>query len=142
MTLFATHDESGRITAATKHFDAEGYDKLLHDAGHKFLVIEKSPLIGSSEYYVDVPVKELRERPVLQCLVNKRQIKAGSDDSALIVGVPEAAKVRIIAVGQVLHEYDPIDADQIEISIPVPCTYTVTIDLWPYKPWKTDITAA
>jgi hypothetical protein len=65
--------------------------------------------------------------------VNKTAIKAGGIDSALITGIPNNAKVVVAAVNAVLHTIDPLDATELEIAIPVPCVYRITISLWPFK---------
>src|SRR5262245_8408011 len=135
MTLFAIYDETGDIKQAIKHYDPAGYDKLLDDRGLQYVVKEQSEgLLRPGQWYVDA-AKELRERPLLATSVDKTVIKAGGDDSALISGIPREARVRIMAAGHVLHAFEKLDADQLEITIPVPCAYSVTIDLWPYQTW-------
>jgi hypothetical protein len=140
MTLFAVHDAAGMLTQANKVYDPAGYDKLLDEAGLTYVAVDTSALPSFQDWYVNVSAKELVERPSMSVEVNKTTIKAGAD-SALITGIPREASVKIHAVGQVLHAFDKLDADQIEISIPVPCSYTVTVELWPFKTWKTTIEA-
>jgi hypothetical protein len=139
MTLFAVHDATGQLTQANKVYDPEGYDKLLDDAGLSYLAIDTNTLPSFKDWYVRG--KQLTERPEMPIQVNKTFVKAGSDDSALITAIPTAASVQVMAAGSILHSFAKLDADQIEISIPVPCSYTVIVNLWPYKTWQTTIEA-
>lgn len=137
MTLFVVHEADGQISQANKVYSPEGYHELLEDRGLSYVAVPDRGLIRPGHFYVDKG--ELLDRPDLTTIIDKRKIKAGGDDSALITGIPRKAKIGVWAVGQLLHEVT--DTDQLEISIPVPCTYTVKIDLWPYKTWSTDIEA-
>lgn len=137
MTLFVVHDETGQITQANKVFSPEGYDRLLDDRGLSYVAVPQSGLIRPGHFYVDA--KQVKDRPDMPITVGRRTIKAGGKDSTVISGIPRAAKIAIYAVGRLLHE--ATDTDQLEIAIPVPCTYTVKIDLWPYKTWAADIEA-
>jgi hypothetical protein len=139
--LFAIHDESGRINQANKVYEPEGYDKLLDDLGHKYVSAQSTGLLPPEHWFVDVSAKELIERPIMNVQVSKTQIKAGDKDSALLTGIPKQSKVFIYAAGTELYKMDPFDAEELELSIPVPCTYTVVIDLWPYKTFRTVIEA-
>ena len=139
MTLFAVHDETGALTQANKVYAPEGYGKLLDDAGLSYVAVETSTLPSFKDCYVRN--KELTERPDMPIQINKTIVKAGSNDSALITAIPTEASVQVMAAGSVLHSFAKLDADQLEISIPVPCAYTVTINLWPYKTWQTTIEA-
>jgi hypothetical protein len=141
MTLFAVHDESGRLQQANKVYDIEGYNRLLDDRGLKYVTAQTEAIPKPDAWWVDVSAKALLERPVLSALIDRRTIKAGGVDSAVIVGIPKAAAVTILAAGSVLHNFKPIGATEVEISIPVPCIYTVVIDLWPYRTWTTTIEA-
>jgi hypothetical protein len=133
MTLFAVHDAAGQLTQANKVYDPEGYDKLLDDAGLTYVAVDTNHLPSSKDWYVNVTAKELAERPLMPIEITKTVIKAGGVDSALITGIPKTAKVVVAAAGAVLHTIDPLDATELEIAIPVPCAYYVTISLWPFK---------
>ncbi|MDD1534551.1 MULTISPECIES: hypothetical protein [unclassified Bradyrhizobium] len=133
MTLFAVFEPSGQLTQANKVYDPEGYDKLLDEHGYTYIAAETNTLPSFSEWYVDVKAKELTARPVMPIAVTKTVIKAGGVDSAVISGIPKQAKAVIGAAGAVLHNVDPLDATELEIAIPVPCVYRVTISLWPYR---------
>jgi hypothetical protein len=142
MTLFAVYEPTGQLTQANKVYDPEGYDKLLNDAGLTFVAVDTNTLPSSRDWYVNVTAKELIERPLMPIEVTKTFIKAGGADSALITGIPKQAKVMVAAAGAVLHTIDPLDATELEIAIPVPCVYHVTISLWPFKDHVISIEAA
>lgn len=133
MTLFAVHDATGMLTQANKVYAPEGYGKLLDDAGLTHVAIDTNTLPSFKDWYVNVSAKELIERPIMPIEVNKTAIKAGGIDSALITGIPKNAKVVVAAVNAVLHTIDPLDATELEIAIPVPCIYRITISVWPFK---------
>ena len=140
--LFAVHNEDGQIIQANKVYDPEGYDKLLDDSGLKYVAVQSEGILSPENWFVNVSAKELTERPTMPIEVNKTRIKAGGDDSALLTGIPANAQVVIYAVGAELHRLAKLDATELEIAIPVPCAYTVAIDLWPYKTFRIDIEAA
>jgi len=141
MTVFAIYEPTGQITQANKVYDPDGYDKLLDDQGHSYLALQSNTLPSFEHWYVDVGANELAERPLMPVEVSKSAIKAGADDTALITGIPKNAKVTIFAAGAVLHTLDPVDAIELEIAIPVPCVYSVRIELWPYRECKLNIEA-
>jgi len=131
MTVFAIYEPTGQITQANKVYDPKGYDKLLDEQGHAFLALQSNTLPSFEQWYVDVGARELAARPSMSVEISKSAVKAGADDTAVISGIPKQAKVTIVAAGAVLHTLDPIDA--LEIAIPVPCVYSITISLWPYR---------
>ncbi|MEY9358940.1 hypothetical protein ABH994_001661 [Bradyrhizobium yuanmingense] len=141
MTVFAIYEPTGQITQANKVYDPFGYDELLDDQGHAYLALQSNTLPSFDHWYVDVGAKELATRPAMPVEISKSAVKAGADDTALITGIPNNAKVTIVAAGAVLHSLDPIDASELEIAIPVPCVYSITISLWPYKDCKLTVEA-
>lgn len=144
--LYALYNEEiGSIHQANKVYDADGlnYDALLHETGHKFVTVNSPGLLPPDHWFVDVSAKEICERPVMGTVeVNKTRITCGDQDSCLITGIPKQAKARVtMRDGTEVYPPFVLDAEQLEISIPVPCTYRVYLDLWPYKTLTLEIEA-
>jgi hypothetical protein len=150
--LYALYNPDGSIHQANKVYDHEGddergkksYDGLLSDLGHKFVKVANAPgLLPPDHYFVDVTAEEIRERPMMGAIeVNKTRIICGDQDSCLITGIPKKATARVtMRDGTEVYPPFVLDAEQLEISIPVPCVYRVWLDLWPYKTFTVDIEA-
>jgi hypothetical protein len=134
--LYAIYLPDGSIQQANKAYDPEGldYDNQLNDIGHKFVKVNSPGLLPPDFWYVDVNAKELVVRPVMQVNVNKTIIHCGDQDSCIITGIPKQAKARVtLRDGTEIYPSFVLDAAELEISIPTPCTWQVHLDLWPYQ---------
>lgn len=145
MTLYAIYNPDGSIHQANKVYDSKGlkYDDQLNDVGYKFVKAESAGLLPPDEWFVDVAAKELCARPTMHTVeVNKTTILCGDKDSCLITGIPKNASARVaMRDGTEVYPSFVLDAEQLEISIPVPCVYRVYLDLWPYKTFTVEIEA-
>jgi len=139
--LFAVHSDDGQIVQANKVYNPEGYDRLLDQHGLNYVAVQTEGILSPEEWFVNVGTKEIAERPALPIQISKTMIKAGGADSALLTQIPAQARVVVYAAGAELHRLAKLDATELEISIPVPCRYTVVIDLWPYKTSRFEIEA-
>lgn len=149
--LYALYNPDGRIHQANKVYDHAGdaergkksYDDLLNGVGHKFVKVNAPGLLPPDHWFVDVAAQEVLERPVMGTVeVNKTRIQCGDKDSCLITGIPKQARARItMRDGTEVYPAFVLDAEQLEISIPVPCVYRVFLDLWPYKTFTIEVEA-
>lgn len=147
--LFALHDDDGKIHQANKVYDDHRkYVGLLRDLGHRFVAVNAPGLLPPEHWHVDIKPRyrgqrltELKERPVMQIEVTKTRIKAGSkDDSAVLKNIPAGARFEVLTSNTSIHS-GLLDGTELELFIPVPCIYRVTLDLWPYKQFQVDIEA-
>jgi hypothetical protein len=140
--LFVVYNkDSGDIDQAVKNYEPAGYDKLLEDRGLNFIVRDDiHQLIKPGFAYVDIKTEELLERPDMPITLDNEKILAGKG-SAIFRGIPRDAKLTIAAAGAILHQLDPFDSDELELSIPLPCTYVITIQKWPFKDYQKSIEA-
>lgn len=129
--LFAAHDEDGRIYMANKVYDPEGYENKLRDHGHDRFVAHESPGLRSPDMFF-ANGGALARRPFMPIAVDKTTIKAGDSDAAIFRGIEKGTRVRIVAAGAVLHDLVLQDAE-LELHIPVPCTYRVIFERWPCR---------
>jgi hypothetical protein len=137
--LYVIHNEAGEITQANKVFaDPAGYDDRLRDLGHTFIKKNISSLLSPDHWHARG--KRLRERPVMFIIVDKTTIKAGGVDSAVLRGCPIGGTYQVSTSGITVHS-GLLDESEMEIFIPVPCIYRVTIDKWPLKTFTADIEA-
>lgn len=145
MTLYAIYKPDGSIHQSNKVYDPKGlqYDNQLHEMGYEFVKAESPGLLPPDQWFVDVATKELTARPIMTAVeVNKTTILYGDRDSCLITGIPKQARVTITTRdGTEVYPSFVLDAEQLEISIPVPCVYRVFLDLWPYRTFTVDIEA-
>ena len=149
MTLFAIHDESGRISQANKVFvsaeELKKYEALLRNLGHDYAKVRHPGLLPPEYWYVQKKQGALRKtltvRPRMTAAALSPVIKAGTD--AVITGIPKGASMDVFAVGyqqQPLYS-EAVASDEVEFPMPVPSKYRVVIRLWPYQDCKIDIEA-
>jgi hypothetical protein len=152
MTLFAIHDESGRISQANKVFvgpdELKKYQALLGDLGHAYAKVRHPGLLPPEYWYVQKKQgarrKTLTQRPVMRAVAQASTIKAGAD--AVILNVPPGASIDVLAIGAgiaptAVWSLAALDGDEFEFSAPVPMIYRTIIRLWPYRDCIIDIEA-
>ena len=150
MTLFAIHDESGRINQANKVFvsaeELKKYDALLRDLGHDFAKVRHPGLLPPENWYVlkkqGARRKTVTPRPVMQAVAQASIIKAGTD--AVITGVPKGASIDIFAIDYLqtsLYSEAAFAGGDVEFLMPAPAKYRVMIRLWPYRDCTIDVEA-
>nr|DAH82766.1 MAG TPA: hypothetical protein [Caudoviricetes sp.] len=129
--LYSVHDDDGRIIMSNQVFDAEGYDKRLLDHGYKKFVADMHPGLRSHDHWF-VQNKGHVKRPKMWVMVDKICIKAGGNDAAVFRGITKGVRLNIFGAGTLLHDLVMDDAE-LQLHIPVPCTYRVTFEKWPYR---------
>lgn len=139
MPTFTHHDEAGQITQSNTVYDAEGYDKRLHDAGQSRFVVtgDNTPL--HHERWM-VHKNEPRERPRMLVRVDRTKIKAGGSDAAVFRRVPPGARIRIYTSGLLVFD-ETCPGTEFELPIPVPCVYEVHVEKWPLANYTAKIEA-
>lgn len=141
--LYAVHDEEGRIFHSTMVYDPDGlqFDRQLNERGDKFVKHVSAGLLPPEQYFV--ASGEICHRPDMPVWVTKKVFKCGDSDSTIFRGFPRGAKCTIWAkvLREVVYPEFVVDADELEISIPVPCTYEAWFDYWPYKTCKFEVEA-
>jgi hypothetical protein len=141
MTLFAIHDESGRISQANKVFvgpdELKKYQALLSDLGHAYAKVRHPGLLPPEYWYVrktGARRKEVAQRPVMPAAALAPIIKAGTD--AVITGIPNGASIDVFAIGYLqkpLYSEAAFAGGEVEFLMPAPAKYRVVIRLWPYR---------
>lgn len=128
--MYAVYDDTGHITQASQEYSNDGkVEEIMRDLGQRWIK-EPRELVSSDYWYVRD--ERLTERPLMPSIIDKRTIKAGGNDSAVIVGIPKGAACTISTGGHTLHELT-MDESELEVLIPVPCIYTVTLRRWPFQ---------
>ena len=141
--LHAVYREDGSIWQATKVYDQPDYGKMLAEHAMPYVAVNSPTLISDEDWYVKTSTEELCERPFMSMIeVGRSVIRSGPGDSCVAKNIPPNAKVTVkMHDGTVVYEPFILDGHELEISIPVPCTYRVSIDLWPYRTFTYDIEA-
>jgi len=152
MTLFAIHDESGRINQANKVFvspeELKKYEALLRDLGHDYAKVRHPGLLPPEYWYVQKKQGALRKtitpRPVMQAVAQASTIKAGTD--AVILNIPPGSSIDILAIGggiapTAFWSLAVLDGDEFEYATSVPMIHRFVIRLWPYRDCVIDIEA-
>lgn len=137
--LFVSHDEDGRIEQANKVFDYVGYADKLRDAGHRFIQHPSLKVISPSEWFVFHD--EVVQRQPMEIAVDRTTIKAGGSESAVFRGIPADGHVRIWALGELLHDLPNFGASELEVTIPAPLSYVVTVHRFPWLDYSQTIQA-
>lgn len=138
--MYVVYDESGRITQGSQlyHHDYAGTEKIMHDLGQRFfkerrtLVSPDECYVALKERYAGLPRPKLRMRSEMPITVSTTTIRAGTNDAAIFRNIPKGAQCTISAAGSSLYDIVMQD-DELELGIPVPCTYWVKFSLWPRR---------
>jgi hypothetical protein len=141
--FYAIYDAEGRIIQGNKVFwngeeELTKHELNLNDMEQKFVKKDALHVLSPDHYFVKR--KRLKERPNLFVTVSANTIKAGGTESAVLRGIPKGARY-FITTGGIEVAQGVMEDTEIEIFIPVPCIYRVTLDMWPYQTFRTDIEA-
>ena len=152
MTLFAIHDESGRISQANKVYvspeELKTYEALLRDLNHDFAKVKHPGLLPPEYWWVrkekGARRKTLAQRPMMRAVAQASTIKAGAD--GVILNIPPGASIDVLAIGAgiaptAVWSLAAVDGDEFEFAAPVPMIYRSVIRLWPYRDCVIDIEA-
>jgi hypothetical protein len=152
MTLFAIHDESGRISQANKVYvspeELKKYEALLRDLNHDFAKVKHPGLLQPEYWYVQKKQgarrKTVMQRPVMRAVAQTKTIKAGTD--GVILNVPPGASIDVLAIGAGIAPtsiwFEPaLNGDEFEFAISAPGLYRAVIRLWPYRDCVIDFEA-
>lgn len=140
--VYERGEHDGRIVQATKTYGQPDYGKMLADHAMPYVAQDMPTLISDADWFVKASSEELCERPLLSIEVRRNIIKAGGSDSCVARGIPRQASVTVaMRDGTVIYPATRYDSEELEISIPVPCVYRVTIEHWPYRTFAYEIEA-
>lgn len=140
MTVFTAHDPDGRVTQSNKLFDPTGYADMLRERQMTFVEHDGPGPINLEAHWVRNG--ELTAREAMPVTVSATSIKAGGKEVAIFSGVPRGARVTISTGGLPPIWNGIADGKPFDLPIPVPCIYVVTVDLWPFRTWSTEVTAS
>lgn len=133
------HEEPGKITMATKVWDYEGYDKTLKDFGYNHFVQTNAPALIPPDHW-HVIKGEIVERPLMNLQINKQVFQAGDNDAIVITGAPKNTKFDVKVQGTIVWNGTLPDGE-LEMSVPVPGIYHITLTSWPHKTMEIDVEA-
>jgi hypothetical protein len=133
--LYLVHDDDGRITQSNKHYDHEGYDKVLADGGLKFITINTPKVLMPDEYYVNEGV--LRGRQPMAIRIDQQTMKAGKTGVTLS-NVPNPCRMTV-SVGDLAVHNENVTDGSAYLESPVPGIYKISLDAWPYLPWTIEV---
>ncbi|MCB1393242.1 hypothetical protein [Nitrobacter sp.] len=136
--LFLVPDETGRITQANKVYDPKGYDRRLDEAGVNYVKVNHPGVLSPDEWMVidGAPT----ERPVMAIAINKVAIKAGDNDAAVLTGAPKDVAFSVSVQGSEVWSGTLPDGE-LELSVPTPGLYQITLTKWPYRDFAMTIEA-
>lgn len=138
MTFFAVYDEKGAITQGTKVYDPEGYANRLRGLNYRF-VERKTETILSHEHW-HVTRKRLKERPTMTVAIDKAVVRAGGSDAAVLTGAPKGVAFSITVRG--VSVWNGVLPDgELELTVPAPGLYDLTLTKWPFKDFRVTIEA-
>lgn len=150
MSLYVLYKPDGSIHASTKVYADDNHkqpwEEQLIAQGEQFLKTENPGLLPPAQYYVhnaDMPLSaEIRERPTMRnIMIDKTRIECGDNDACTITGIPQGAMLYIAMLdGRLLHQIQ-LNGPQAQLSIPVPMTWRVTLEKFPYQNYIFEIEA-
>lgn len=136
--LFLIPNEDGRITQANKVYDPEGYDRRLDEAGVSYVKVDHPGILSPDEWMISDGAPT--ERPTMDISLNKTAIKAGDNDAAVLVGAPKDVAFSVTVQGSQVWSGTLPDGE-LELSVPTPGVYQVTLTKWPYRDFGVTIEA-
>lgn len=139
MTVFNLYDDEGKLTQSNKLYDPTGYADRLNELSLKHVPSNHARPLQLDRWHVKNG--ELTQRGVMPIVISRTVIKAGDRDFAVLSGVPKGAMITITCGRFMIMNRQSVPPGQIEISIPVPCTYHVTVECMPFRPFVATITA-
>lgn len=135
--LFLVPNEVGKIIQANKVYDVPTDDYLgqMETMQHGYVALDNPGLISPDKWWVrDM---NLTERPLMQLTVSKQSIKAGGNDTVVVTGAPKGCKfsmeVNIPGVGITIPHAGVLDDGELEVSMDMPCLFTLKFELWPHR---------
>jgi hypothetical protein len=142
--FYAIHDEDGRIIQGNKHFaPTKEYEGQIADLGHKFVKVKSPGILPPDLWMVSTrngSIVPIHKRPEMRVEVSKTVIKVGDNDAAVLTGAPKDVRCIVRAGSDVIWDI-ALPAGRLELSIPVPVTYRVSLMKWPYRDYNVDIEA-
>jgi hypothetical protein len=151
MTLFAIHDESGRINQANKVYvgpeELKKYEALLRDLNYDFAKVKHPGPLPPEYWYVpktSARRKTVTPRPVMRAVAQAKTIKAGT--YGVVLNVPPGASIDVLAIGAGIAPtsiwFEPaLNGDEFEFAGSAPGMYRALIRLWPYRDCVLDFEA-
>lgn len=132
-------EQDGRVDQSNKVFEPYGYSDRLNEMGLKWIAIDNEGYLPPDK--IRIVNNEIVKRPEMPIQISKTTIKAGGKESAIFRNVPVNAKVIISVAGLGVIEQVQVPSTSFDLPIPVPCTYNVKIELWPWIPYEVNIEA-
>jgi len=131
--LYIVHDEEGRIQQANKHYDPEGYDKVLHDFGmHNFIKVNVNTVVSPDEFFVHQ--NQLTMRDAMDIHIDRPCMVAGKS-GVTFSGLPKGCNITVLVANMPIYQ-DVINDGQAYLESPIPGLFTVQLDCWPWLPWS------
>jgi hypothetical protein len=72
--------------------------------------------------------------------VNKTVFKCGPNDAVVLKNCFRGSAFEVRAAGATIWS-GSLDGEELELHSPVPCSYTILMDYWPYKQFALDVEA-
>jgi hypothetical protein len=136
--LFLIPNQDGRIVQANKVYDPEGYDRRLDEAGVKYVKVNHPGVLSPDEWMVSDGAPA--ERPPMRVTVDKVRIRAGDNDAAVLVGAPNDVAFSVVVQGNEVWSGTLPDGE-LELSVPTPGIYQVSLKKWPFRDFGITIEA-
>jgi hypothetical protein len=134
--LYIVHDKEGRIEQANKHYDPEGYDKVLHDYGFdNFIKVNVNSVVSPDEFFVQQDQLTLRQS---MPIVADRPNMVANKQGITFEGVPKGSLV-IVSVSNMELYRDTINDGQAYLESPIPGIFRITFECWPWLTWVMDV---
>lgn len=132
--MIVEYNEDGMVTHVISSYMPQLVEKL-REMGRPFVQIQERPDFNMvTQGYVEGG--EIKRRPVLDIQVSDTVIQADGEDEAVLSGLPDPCDVWIDGVK---HE---VTGGELRISSPMPATYRIAIERWPYMAWAVAIEAS
>ena len=128
------YDSEGRIFSTVTSGVDDAFINHLRNVDSNFVTAADLPERLFTDWYV--ASGELRPRPSHSITLSKDRIVADDVDEAVLTGLPSPATLSIDGIA-----YE-IVGGSVEFATPMPGTYVIEINHWPYLPFSAEIVAS
>ncbi len=130
---YLVFNERGELVQSNKVYDHSGYGDLLSEHNMQYVAVNSDVALRLDDWWVSN--NQLTGRPEMPYNLPRSSFKADGKDGVVLSGLPKPCRVTVTVTGGIkLVEQEECTEGVVEVSSPVPATYTILIEAWPHKP--------
>ena len=138
--MYVVYNDAGAIIQTILGPDESYGPNVLDKHGQNWLFVSQRSMIDPHQFHVDVVTKMLVEKQPMTLTVDKVEIAADGEDTAIVTGIPEGAAISILCDGKPQFA-NVIGKESLEITSASPARYFVSATCAGYLPASLTVVA-